>query len=106
MRLADVSERYEIPERLNAASQKVREGVSAAGDAAYRGAHAAYQVAREYPRTSIGAAVAAAAIIGGVLWYLFGDKRHQPVQRRRSQSRLRAAAEQRKKHRTSRAAAT
>jgi hypothetical protein len=105
-RLNDVSERYQVPERLNAASQKVREGVSAAGDAAYRGAYSAYEFARAHPRSSIGAAFAAAAIIGGVLWYLFATE-GRPVQRRRSPSRARAGSERRRKHsRTQRAAAT
>jgi hypothetical protein len=102
MRLAD----YQVPERLSAASEKVREGVSAAGDAACRGAYSAYQLARAHPKSSIGAAFAAAAIIGGVLWYLFGTG-GRPVQRRRSHTRVRAGGERRKKHRTpARAAAT
>jgi hypothetical protein len=105
-RLSEVSERYHVPERLNAASQKVRDGVSAAGDAAYRGAYSAYTLARAYPKTSIGGAIAAAAIIGGVLWYLFGQGNSQPVQRRRSQSRVRAGGERRRKNRTARASAT
>lgn len=104
-RLSEVSDRYQVPERFNTASQKVREGVHAASDAAYRGAHAAFQMAREHPKSTVGAAIAAAAIIGGVLWYLFADKRHEPVQRRRSPSRVRAGAERRRKHRTQKATA-
>ena len=103
-RLSEVSERYHVPEHLSAASQKVREGMHAAGDAAYRGAYSAYNLARAYPKTSIGGAIAAAAIIGGVLYYLFG-RGGQPVQRRRSQARVRAGGERRRKHRTTRAAA-
>lgn len=104
-RLSEVSERYHVPERLSAASHKVREGMHAAGDAAYRGAYSAYQFAREHPRSTIGGAIAAAAIIGGVLWYLFGDARHEPVQRRKSHSRVRAGGERRRKGRAARAAA-
>jgi hypothetical protein len=104
-RLNEVSERYEIPERVGVATQKVREGMHAAGDAAYRGAYSAYQFAREHPRSTIGGAIAAAAIIGGVLWYLFGDTRHEPVQRRKAPARVRAGGERRRKNRTSRAAA-
>jgi hypothetical protein len=99
-RLNEVSERYEIPERVSVATQKVREGVHAAGDAAYRGAYSAYEFARAHPRSTIGGAIAAAMIIGGVLYYLFGDKRHTPVQRRKAPSRVRAGAERRRKHRT------
>lgn len=108
MRLADVqshlhevSERYQVPERFHTAKEKVREHVHAAGDAAYRGAHAAYEMARAHPKTSIGAAIAAAAIIGGVLWYLFADTRHEPVQRRRGHARVRAGGERRRKNRNS-----
>jgi len=104
-RLNEVSERYRVPEHLSAASQKVREGVSAASDAAYRQAQAAYELARAYPKTSIGSAIAAAAIIGGVLWYLFGRGGSQPVQRRRSHTRVRAGGERRRKQRTARTAA-
>ena len=103
-RLNDVSERYQVPERLSVASEKVRESVSAAGDAAYRGAYSAYEFARAHPKSSIGAAFAAAAIIGGVLYYLFATE-GRPVQRRRSPSRARAGSERRRKHRTARAAA-
>ena len=104
-RLSEVSERYHVPERFSAASQKVREGVHAAGDAAYRQAHAAYELARAYPKTSIGGAIAAAMIIGGVLYWLFGREGSQPVQRRRSHSRVRAGGERRRKNRTARASA-
>ena len=104
-RLSEVSERYQVPERLSAASEKVREGMHAAGDAAYRGAYSAYSLARAYPKTSIGGAIAAAAIIGGVLYYLFGRGGSQPVQRRRSHTRVRAGGERRRKQRTARAAA-
>ena len=103
-RLNEVSERYEVPERFNAVSQKVREGVHTASDVAYRGAHAAYQMAREHPKSAIGAAIAAAAIIGGVLYYLFGREGSQPVQRRRA-ARVRAGGERRRKGRHSRATA-
>lgn len=104
-RLNEVSERYQVPERFSTAKEKVREGVHAASDVAYRGAHAAYQMAREHPKSTIGAAIAAAAIIGGVLYYLFGREGSQPVQRRRSPSRVRAGGERRRKSRHARATA-
>jgi hypothetical protein len=103
-RLNEVSERYQVPERLSAASKKAYEGMGVASEAARRGAHAAYQMAREYPRASIGGAILAAALIGGLLWYMFGD-RQRPVQRRRHATRVRAGSERRRKSRAARAAA-
>jgi hypothetical protein len=96
-RLSDVAERYQVPERVSAASQKIHEGMSYAGDAARRGANVAYRMAREHPATSVASLVLAAALIGGVLWYLFGDPRH-PVERRRRGSRVRAVSERRRRH--------
>lgn len=98
-RLSEVSERYKVPERVSAASQKVYEGVSVAGDAARRSANAAYRMALEHPRTSIAGAIAAAAIIGGLLWYMFGDPR-RPVERRRKPQRVRAKTERRTRAKT------
>lgn len=114
-RLNEVSERYQVPERLSAASKKAYEGMSVASQKAYegmgvaseaarRGAHAAYQMAREYPRASVGGAILAAALIGGLLWYMFGD-RQRPVQRRRHTTRARAGSERRRKSRAARHAA-
>ena len=113
-RLNEVSERYQVPERLSAASKKAYEGMSVAsqkayegmgvaGEAARRGAHAAYQMAREYPRASIGGAILAVALVGGLLWYMFGD-RQRPVQRRKHGNRVRAGAERRRKGRAAHAA--
>ena len=71
--LNEVSERYQVPQRLRRA-----------GDTARRGAHSAYQMALENPRASATAGVIlAAAIVGGVLWYLFGGRREEPRQSRR-----------------------
>jgi hypothetical protein len=99
-RVADLAEQYEVPERLNRAYDKV----SAAGEAARQGAMAAYRTALEHPKTSIGGLILAAALVGGLLWYMFGDER-RPVQRRRHTSRVRAGTERRRKHRAARAAA-
>ena len=99
-RLNEVSERYQVPERVSAASQKAYEGMNVAADAARRGAHVAYRMAREYPRASISGALLAATLVGGMLWYLFADQKH-PVQRRRPGNRLRAGAERRKRARAS-----
>jgi hypothetical protein len=107
-RLADLSEQYEVPQKLGQVSEKVYEGIGAAGEAARksamaagevarRGAHAAYGIAREYPRASLASAVVAAALIGGALWYLFGDPK-RPVERRRKGERVRAVSERRRRH--------
>jgi hypothetical protein len=50
-RVQEVSERYQVPEKVSVARQKLYEGMNVASDAAVRGAHAAYRVARENPRT-------------------------------------------------------
>jgi hypothetical protein len=119
MRLAKISERaaeladkYEVPEHLSNASQKLSEvsgkvydRMSVAGDAARRGAMSAYHTALEHPRTSIGGIILAAALIGGALWYVFGDWR-KPEPRKRHGGRVRAGNERRKRHRASRPAAT
>jgi hypothetical protein len=96
-RLSEVAQRYEVPKRVGTASQKIHEGMSYAGDAARRGAHVAYRMAREHPGTSVASLVLAAALVGGVLWYLFGDPRH-PVERRRRGARVRAVSERRRRH--------
>jgi hypothetical protein len=101
-RLSEMAERHQMPERISAASQKVSEGMSAAGEAARKGAQAAYHIAREYPRTSVAGALVAAALIGGVLWYLFGDPKN-PVERRRRGARVRAVSERRRRHARARA---
>jgi hypothetical protein len=110
-RAAELSEQYRVPEHLNNASRKVSEvsgkvyeRASVAGEAARRGAIAAYRTALDHPKTSVGAIIVAAALVGGLLWWMFGDER-QPVQRRRSHARVRSgSAEQRGKPRASRRA--
>src|ERR687897_2159476 len=95
-RVSDLSGRYRVPERVSAASQAAYKGVSAAGEAACRGAEATYRLARQYPRTSIGAIIVAAALVGGALWYMFGNARN-PVQRRRTVTRVRVGGERRRR---------
>jgi ElaB/YqjD/DUF883 family membrane-anchored ribosome-binding protein len=97
-RVSEVAERYQVPERVSEASRKVYQGMTLAGEAARRGANVAYRLAREHPRTSIGATIAAGLLIGGLLWYMFGDSKH-PVQRRRTPTRARAGTERRKRAR-------
>lgn len=97
-RVTEMSERYRVPERVSAASEKLYEGMTYAGDAAKRGAHVAYRLARENPRTTIASAVIAATMIGGLLYYLFGDPR-KPVERRRKGPRVRAKTERRSRMR-------
>lgn len=111
-RATELAEKYELPEHLNTASRKLSEvsekvydGVSVASEAAKRGAAMAYRAALDNPKTSIAGVVLAAALIGGALWYVFGDWRKPPVQRRRHGTRLRAGSERRRKGRAARPAA-
>jgi len=100
-RVAELSEQYQVPDKLNRAYESAYEKMSTASDAARRGAMAAYRTALEHPKTSIGGMIIAAALVGGLLWYMFGDER-RPVQRRRrsSGSRVRAGTERRRKSRS------
>lgn len=107
-RANELSEKYELPEHLDNASRrlsevsgKVYDRMSVAGEAARRHAMAAYRTALEHPKTSIGGVIIAAALVGGLLWYMFGDER-RPVQRRRRStgSRVRAGTERRRKQRS------
>jgi len=101
--LSDVSERYQVPQRFRRASDTAIDTARVAGDAARRGAHHAYRMALDNPRTSMAAgAILAAAVIGGVLWYIFGNERQQPVQRK-ARSRVRAGT---KRGKAARQAAT
>jgi hypothetical protein len=82
--LNDVSERYQVPQRLRYAGETAREAARRASETARRGAEHAYHYALEHPRASAAAGVVlAAAIVGGVLWYIFGGQREQPRQSRR-----------------------
>ncbi|HEV3009894.1 MAG TPA: hypothetical protein VGX52_12740 [Burkholderiales bacterium] len=112
-RVADLSERYEVPEKLGRVTEKVYDGMSAASEAARaaseaarKGAMVAYRAALEHPKTSIGGIILAAALVGGALWYVFGNWR-QPAARKRSHgTRVRAGGnERRKRGRAARAAA-
>jgi hypothetical protein len=85
--LSEASERYQVPQRLRAA-----------GEAARQGAQAAYRMALDHPRTSVAGIILAAALVGGLLWYMFGDSQ-RPVQRRRTQTRMRAGTERRRRGR-------
>lgn len=110
-RAAELSERYELPEHLSNASRKLSEvsgkvydRVSVAGEAARKGALVAYRAALAHPKTSIGGVIVAAALVGGLLWYMFGDWR-RPVQRRPSHTRVRTRSERRRRSRAARPAA-
>jgi hypothetical protein len=92
--LSDTSERYQVPQRLRAA-----------GEAARQGAQAAYRMALDHPRTSVAGIILAAALVGGLLWYMFGDSR-RPVQRRRTHTGMRAGTERRKRRAARARAAT
>jgi hypothetical protein len=97
--LSEVSERYDVPQRLRTVQDSALRGA----EAARRHAHTAYQVALENPRTAIGGAILAAAVIGGVLWYLFRERR-APASRGRAGGRVRAGTERRRTRHRSRAA--
>lgn len=103
-RVNEVAQRYQVPERLDMAKEtisdlsgRMAERMSAAGQTAYR-------YARENPRTSMASAIVAAMLVGGMLWYMFGDRKN-PVQRRRPGNRVRAGTERRRRHRGARASA-
>jgi hypothetical protein len=91
-RLNEVAERYQVPERLRAA-----------GETACQSAEAAYRAALNHPKTSIGGILIAAALVGGLLWYLFGNERQQ--QERQPRARVRAGGSHRRRAKASRAAA-
>ena len=102
--LTDVSERYQVPQRLRYAGETARETARMAGETARRGAQNAYYMALEHPRASAAAGVIlAAAIVGGVLWYIFGNERNEP--RRTRRVRAGTGRKRAKTTRSSRAAA-
>jgi hypothetical protein len=93
-RLNEVSEKYQVPQRLRAVGETAREG-----------ARSAYRTALEHPRTSATAGIIlAAALVGGVLWYLFHDRRTSTAQRSQG-TRTRTGAERRKRAKNARQAA-
>jgi hypothetical protein len=101
MRFASVVDKVgpaynKVAEKVVPISEKVYEQAGVAGHAVRHGAEAAYRMALKHPKTSIGGAILAAAVIGGLLWYMFGNSR-QPVQRRRTGPRVRAVSERRAK---------
>jgi hypothetical protein len=102
--LSDVSERYQVPQRLRRASDAACEAAYTASDAARRGARQAYRIALDNPRASTAAGVIlAAALVGGVLWYIFGNEKKEP---QRTRPRVRARTERRKQGRSARASAS
>jgi len=108
MRLADVSsrvnevaQRYQVPERFDAVKEKVGDLSGRMAGKMSAAGYAAYRLARENPRSSIAGAVLAAALVGGLLWYLFGDEK-RPVERRRRGKRVRAVSERRRRHASAR----
>jgi hypothetical protein len=93
-RLNEVSDRYHVPERLRLAGDTARKGANVAYDSARKGANAAYHLALEHPRASMAAgAVLAVAVIGGVLWTIFG---HSRLERRQPRQRVRAGSGKRR----------
>jgi hypothetical protein len=82
--LNEASERYQVPQRLRYAGETARETARMASETARRGAEHAYRMALEHPRTSAAAGIIlAAAIVGGVLWYIFGNESTEPRRTRR-----------------------
>jgi hypothetical protein len=104
-KVVDLSEKYQVPAKLERASEKMSEGMSAASRAAQRAAMVAYRTALEHPRASAGGIILAAALVGGALWYVFGNWRKPAIQRRRHGTRLRAGTERRRRSRAARQAA-
>ena len=103
-RVADLSEQYEVPEKLGRVSEKVYDGMSVAGQAARKGALAAYRTALDNPKASaIGGIILAAALVGGVLWYVFGNQRL--ASRKGNATHVREGTARRKRVRRARAAA-
>jgi hypothetical protein len=90
----------EVAERVVPMSRELAAQVGPLSQKAYQqaryGAEVAYRAALNNPRTSIAGVVLAAAVIGGLLWYMFGDAR-KPVERRRKGPRVRAVSERRKR---------
>lgn len=92
-RLNEVSEQYHVPQRLRAV-----------GETARQGAHSAYRMALENPKTSASAGIIlAAALVGGVLWFLFHDRR--TGSQKRPAARAHTGNERRKRGKSARAAA-
>ena len=95
--LSDVSERYQVPQRLRRATDVASDAVHTAGDAARRGARQAYRIALDHPRASAATGVIlAVAVVGGLLWYIFGNE-EKP--QRKPRPRVRARTERRKRSR-------
>ena len=102
--LSDVSERYQVPQRLRRASDAACEAAYTASDAARRGARQAYRIALDNPRTSAAAGVIlATALVGGLLWYIFGNEEKA---QRKPRPRVRARTERRKQGRSAKASAS
>lgn len=102
--LNEASERYQVPQRLRYAGETARETARMASETARRGAQHAYHMALEHPRASAAAGVIlAAAIVGSVLWYIFGNERSEP--RRTRRVRAGTGRKRAKTARSSRAAA-
>ena len=95
--LSEVSERYQVPQRLRRATDVASDAVHTAGDAARRGARQAYRIALDHPRASAATGVIlAVAVVGGLLWYIFGNE-EKP--QRKPRPRVRARTERRKRSR-------
>lgn len=102
--LSEVSERYQVPQRLRRASDAAYEAAHTASDAARRGARQAYRIALDHPRASAATgAILAAALVGGLLWYIFGSEKKAP---QRPRARVRARTERRKRGRSTGASAS
>lgn len=103
-RVNEVAQRYQVPERLDTAKETISDLSGRMAERMSAASQTAYRYARENPRASIASAVVAAMLVGGLLWYMFGDRKN-PVQRRRPDNRVRAGTERRRRHRGARASA-
>ena len=104
-RVNEVAQRYQVPERLDTAKETISDLSGRMAERMSAASQTAYRYARENPRTSVASAIVAAMLVGGLLWYMFGDRNH-PVQRRRPGNRVRAGTERRRHHRGARPSAS
>ncbi|HKU45363.1 MAG TPA: hypothetical protein VJQ58_00660 [Burkholderiales bacterium] len=90
----------EVADRVVPMTREIAAQVGPLSQKAYRqarhGAQVAYRAALDNPRTSIAGVIVAAALVGGLLYWMFGNPR-KPVERRRKGPRVRAVSERRKR---------
>ena len=86
--LNDVSERYQVPQRLQMARETARRGACLRQRLSRSAARLSRGDGESAPSAAAGV-ILAAAIVGGVLWYIFGSERAEEQQRTRRCARAR-----------------